>query len=365
MKFVKTEELAKGMRLAKPIYNRNGVLLYDRDTKLTRQGINSIKNFGIIGIYILEPAEPLPPMSDDDVEFERFQTMSVFGLKEDLEIMLLGKKPVNIENLVKILVKNYCRRDKKVNFMQNIRSTEDYVYKHSLNVAIMVAMMGTRLKLDSSNIRNAIYAALVHDIGRLMADSSLSGKTSMSEDAKEGILKSENKGLKLLTDSDFISDDIKKILNQKYRLEIEPNRATESSDMLIEAKILQVAETYDDMTAMKIGEDPSSDVVAVRTLLEERTKYDQRIVSALVDSIKILIPGICVELTNGSTGLVIKVNEEDVLRPMVLCFGDNMLYNLSDSTIFRTIQIKDIMKTMDKRIILDKATIDEYLKKYN
>ena len=49
------------MRLAKPIYNRMGVLLYERDTRLTIQGINSIENFGLIGIFILEPAEPLPP----------------------------------------------------------------------------------------------------------------------------------------------------------------------------------------------------------------------------------------------------------------------------------------------------------------
>ena len=50
MRFVRTDDLTKGMRLAKPVYNRNGVLLYDRNTKLTKQGINSIQNFGLIGI---------------------------------------------------------------------------------------------------------------------------------------------------------------------------------------------------------------------------------------------------------------------------------------------------------------------------
>ena len=60
MQFVKTADLKPGMRLAKPIYNRMGVLLYERDTRLTIQGINSIENFGLIGIFILEPAEPLP-----------------------------------------------------------------------------------------------------------------------------------------------------------------------------------------------------------------------------------------------------------------------------------------------------------------
>ncbi len=50
MKFVKTEDLKPGMRLAKPVFNKNGVLLYDRDTKLTGQGVNSIYNFGLIGL---------------------------------------------------------------------------------------------------------------------------------------------------------------------------------------------------------------------------------------------------------------------------------------------------------------------------
>ena len=32
MQFVKTADLKPGMRLAKPIYNKMGVLLYERDT---------------------------------------------------------------------------------------------------------------------------------------------------------------------------------------------------------------------------------------------------------------------------------------------------------------------------------------------
>ena len=46
MKFVKSDDLKLGMRLAKPIYNRDGVMLYERNSKLTRQGIVSIQNYG-------------------------------------------------------------------------------------------------------------------------------------------------------------------------------------------------------------------------------------------------------------------------------------------------------------------------------
>ena len=47
MQFVRSQDLKPGMRLAKPIYNKMGVLLYERNTKLTLQSINSIDNFGL------------------------------------------------------------------------------------------------------------------------------------------------------------------------------------------------------------------------------------------------------------------------------------------------------------------------------
>lgn len=43
MLFVKTDKLKRGMRLARPIYNKDGVLLYERNSKLTVQGIQSIR----------------------------------------------------------------------------------------------------------------------------------------------------------------------------------------------------------------------------------------------------------------------------------------------------------------------------------
>ena len=82
--------------LARPIYNKNGVLLYERDTRLTPQGISSIKNFGLWGLYILEPAEPVPPLSEEDVELERFLTVSTFRLKDDLTLLLNNMKPQGV-----------------------------------------------------------------------------------------------------------------------------------------------------------------------------------------------------------------------------------------------------------------------------
>lgn len=58
------------------------------DTRLTQQGIESIRNFELIGIYILEPAEPVPPLSDEDIAFEQFQTISMFQLRDCMDMIV-------------------------------------------------------------------------------------------------------------------------------------------------------------------------------------------------------------------------------------------------------------------------------------
>ena len=73
------------MRLAKPIYSKKGVLLYDRAAVLKdTASIENIKSFGLIGVFILEPAEPVPPMTQDDLDFERFQTMMYNEIMEEM-----------------------------------------------------------------------------------------------------------------------------------------------------------------------------------------------------------------------------------------------------------------------------------------
>ena len=109
MKFVKWEDLKSGMRLARPIYSKSGVLLYERDAKLSTASIESVKNFGLLGIYILEPAEPLPPMSEEDLAFEKFEIKTVSSLQEEIgrEEQQIRDYEAALDHLSNALQKNF------------------------------------------------------------------------------------------------------------------------------------------------------------------------------------------------------------------------------------------------------------------
>ena len=84
--------------------------------------------------------------------------------------------------------------------------------------------------------------------------------------------------------------------------------------------------------------------------------YDPQVVEALTKSINFLSNGCCVELSNGEKGLVVQANDSDVLKPMILCFSDNSIVNLA--TTDTDLEVKDVMKTLDNRYVMDMKTID-------
>lgn len=355
MLFVKRDALKTGMRLARPIYNKDGVLLYERNSKLTAQGIESIKNFGLIGIFVLEPAEPVPPMTQADIDFERFQTMCVFSIQEELDKVLQTRRLNKMPTIAANIIKNYGHLDKRINFVQNLRSKEDYIYKHSLNVAILCAMMTHVLNMRVDEQLETVQAAIIHDLGKLTVPKTITDKDVLTAEEQAAVRAAEIQGFGLIDIVYSSSPNIKRICSQAQKAleSIETGEDISAMKMVNGAKVLAVAEAFDTMTAMQVEKEPESEVAALKHLLENTGVYDSNIVTGLIRSVNILYPGVSVELNTGEKALVLAANEYNILEPMILMFGDNSIVDLSDRDSYGDLEIKDIMKTMDNRHVMD------------
>lgn len=369
MRFVKANELKEGMRLAKAIYNKNGVLLFERDSKLTSQGISSVINNGLIGIYILDPSEPLPPISADDVEFEIFQTVSFFKIKDELTNILKKGRYLKMPLFAQEVISKYGRLDHKINFVQNLRSKEDFIYKHSLNVAILCALISHHMNMKPADQESLVMAALIHDIGKLNIPRSLLDKKNRTAEDIASMKSYEREGVRLSEDAFASTPNIKRMINQafnEYDAFASGSKAAGKKDpgkLVDGAKILIVANDYDKMTAMNNYEEPKSEIVAIKFLLSHPEMYDQEAVKALEKSINILNEGCCVKLSNGKKGLVISHNPINFLRPVILLFDTNTIVDLyRDMGEYQAVEIEDVVKTLDNRHVMDTSTV-ESLKK--
>ncbi len=351
MQFVKTEDLKIGMRLARPIYSKQGVLLFDRDSKLTKQAINSVYNFGLLGVYILEPAEPLPPISEEDVDFERFQTLMVFMIEEELEKIRQTSKVHKMQSISGMILKKYGHLDKKVSFYQNLRSRNDFVYKHSLNVALLCTMISHVMNISLKEQINTLYAALVHDIGKL----DVLGVPGENRSAHPDKLWDAQLAAGALIEGAFLDGiSIRRICYQaaKVQWDAEVGKGT-AAKLVTGAKILMVANRYDEITAMQLHSSNSdSEVRALKELMDKPEVYDPEVVQALTKVIHILAPGISVILNSNEKALVLKENADNILRPILLSFRDNSIIDLALAD-YSDLVIMDVLKSLDNRCIMN------------
>lgn len=367
MKFVRTDHLKAGMRLAKPIYNKNGVLLYDRNSVLTEPGIISARNFGLVGVYVLEPAEPVPPLSREDLEFEQLQTVYIFQLRECLDLIAKRKRIEPLPKLLNNIIQHYGALDHRVNFNQNLRSSEDFMYKHAISTAILVSMISSRLHYDHQQQLTLAAAALLYDIGYSHVPKNIldKGSDTLSTSDREVLQHALERGIEPLgmyrSDFDFFPRAL--ALMQAYVYADYPEKLAIMPDEELQGmvKILRVADQFDQMTAMNIGHEPVSEISAMKLLSADATRYDKQIVATLAECIHIVPQAANIDLSTGDKGIVLVENTTNYMRPVILRLGDNKIYDLSSEADFRKIQILDIMKTMDNRISVDEETLKQFV----
>lgn len=362
MQFFRTENLKPGMRLAKPIYNKMGILLYDRDSKLTSQVINSIENFGLIGIYVLEPAEPLPPLSKEDIQFEQNQTIYMFKLRDCLEKIQQGQVTQAFHELVDNLLRKYGSLDHQINFTQNLRSADDFIYKHSINTAILTAMIANKMNFIPDLQNAMVTASLIYSIGYLHVPTAIMIKGNHLEDQDRNVIqlcleKGYDELNKNFNRSQFADRSMALMEYFIFKNSAKRPITKVSPDIAAMAAVLQVADQYDQLTAMNIGHSPFSEIMAMQLLREMPEKYSKPVVDSLADCIHIVPAGASVDLSDGHKAIVLVENPSDFMKPLVLRIDNNTLYDLSKPEIYSQFQITDIMKTMDNRIEIHEDTL--------
>ena len=366
MKFYKPEELRAGMRLAKQIYNKQGVLLYERGLVLTDQIIASVQKFGLLGVLILEPAEPLPPITAEEQEFEQLQTTYMFRLRDSLIAISKGQPAQDLSSLVSDIVRRFGTLNHPVTFSQTIRSSEDYNYKHAVCTAILSAMIAHSLGIPVNVMNDLICAALLADFGYLYVPREIMSK--QEEDLTSidllSIEQYRTKALHLLNQDEnpfHLSENTFTTLTEFLQVSRKENPKLITASFHLNTKILMVADKYDRMTAMSLNYQPVSAVQALRHLQKQEMLYDVSIVHALSAAISILPVGQCVELSANRRGMIVSQTPGDQFHPQVLDLATNAVYDLSNPKLRDVITVKDIMTSMDQRYAFDEKTLQHFV----
>ncbi|WP_067727225.1 HD-GYP domain-containing protein [Oceanobacillus damuensis] len=337
MKLASTKSTKPGTILAQSIYNENGVVLLAKGMSLTTQIINRLLDQGITYIYIedkhtkdIYPESIIPDkLRKEATETikDTFRQIKKDGLMDNSYI--LNKKGKDLGNVVEQILREIQNNEKSLTLLSDIFISDDYVFQHSLNVAIYSLAIGVEMKYPEKALLEIGVGAILHDVGKIFIDSDILHKPERLTDEEFEIIKSHTQiGYDYLRKHSGIPAVVAHCAYQHHeRLDGSGYpRGISEKDMLPYAKLIGIADVFDAVTSNRVYREAMLPHEGLEILYAgAMSLFDKEMVEAFKRSISVYPEGLSVELSDGRQGIVIRQNEQLCDRPVIRIVKDNGL----------------------------------------
>jgi HD-GYP domain-containing protein (c-di-GMP phosphodiesterase class II) len=336
MRLIDTKHINDNYKLALNLYNTQGQVLLKGGTQLNEKTIKHIRNLGYQSIYITDPISNnvMDDYMDPKLRFESlnkideaFKAYNYYvklkednthsGKVENAEYLYLNK----IKNLADDLILYLSNKHQiQIQFM-DLKRQDDYLLKHSLNVAIYSILLGFKMNLPKDKIQILGIGALLSDIGMNNVNGRITlKKDKLTQKDKSEVMKHPVWGYKFLKENHLISPMTRAVVLQHHeRLDGSGYpRGLEGEKILDLAQIVAIADTFDALTSDR----PYRKALLPKYALDYITSKTG--VIATTDIIKrfteIIVPypnGTIVKLNDGRFAIVNQQNKGYPLRPKI------------------------------------------------
>lgn len=230
-----------------------------------------------------------------------------------------------LQHVVESLLDNLLQDPAAVLGLTAIKGHDDYTLNHSINVCILSISLGTALGLPNTELHSLGLAALLYDIGKVRIPEDILSKTGpLTGDEWTIVKRHAEEGADLLKRIQ-LEDKMPMIVayehHQRHDRMGYPD--TNGTEQHLFSKIVAVCDAYDAMTTHRPFRREIRPDKALAVLMQGRDKaYDPGVTKALVAMLGIYPMGAVVMLDDGSTGVVYRVNNDDLLHPRVKVLSD-------------------------------------------
>ena len=166
MKYLPLNEISEEMFLAHAIFGNDGRILLTKGTRMTPSYLQRLERMEYTHLYVYESPDEewdcTGPLGD------KIRVEAIRILRESL-IRVVERKPLNellISFIVEGLLKDVLQQEDRVFDIIDIKTPDNYLYNHSLNVAVISVLMGRQLKLEQEELKELAIGAFLHDSGK-------------------------------------------------------------------------------------------------------------------------------------------------------------------------------------------------------
>jgi len=322
MRFVSTPNLKPGMLLGKDIVSTSLSFMLKKGVTLTPEYISYLSGKGYLGAYIADPGsadvEVVEPIS--------FKTLEN-GVKA-VEKMDIGELMASARQIVEDI-----SRLKSLSIdLLDLRSFDDYTFRHSVNVAVYAVAVATYMDFNEEDLTRIALAGICHDLGKQKIPIEIINKPGALSDAEFALIKKHPVfSFEMLQSHAEISSVVRQAVLCHHENENGsgyPN-GKDGRELPLMAKILHAVDVYDALISRRPYKNPYSPAEAFEYLMGGKHILFNE---AVVDAMRMVIPtyptATDVKLSTGETAVVV-AHTSDPLRPVVRSLSSGLDLDLT------------------------------------
>lgn len=320
MRLISVQKIDPHMRLAKPIYYRDTLVLKEGCTDLQRF-TDKLVNLGITFIYIkdeisdgIEIPDVVQCATRHTCKVTLQQTIKNYIGTNTFDISTLS------DSITKLLDEILENTDVMVS-LKNIGSSDESTYIHCISTTIYALLLATELGYQDDMLKKLAMGTILHDIGKLLLDSKIIFKNDrLTDDEFEYVKAHTTLGYQALQKCSSLTE-LSRIIALEHHEKLNgtgyPNH-TISKELHPFIRIVTIADVYDALTSDRCYRRHWTAKQAFDHLIEfSGTLYDTEYVRLFTQHISIYPNGSIVRLSNQSLAIVKEQNKNMPERPIV------------------------------------------------
>ncbi|WP_134683071.1 HD-GYP domain-containing protein [Brevibacillus migulae] len=315
MRYVSIEDIEPGDILARSIYTSDGLTLLQADMQLTVGMINKLRRFGVTMVSIKDPL--LQDVKMEDVIQETTRKEAIANLSAAMNCVQTGKGVDlrGVQKSVNQIIDETLKNRRVLLNISDIRTNDNQLFIHSLNVCMMATVMGIALGYNTQQLKELSIGALLHDIGKVAKDTDIASSNPGQSDHHAW------KGFNILRKKHEMSIVSAHVALQHHEWVNgmgEPRGLT-GDEIHDFGKIVAIANMYDNLISPFSHEEetchPYEACERIMALAEKR--FDHKMVIQFLRTIATYPTGSSLRLSTGEVGVVIEQNRGLPSRPVV------------------------------------------------
>ena len=322
------KDLKPGMIATQSIYNKKGESILTRGVPMTQEHIDLLAAMDLTGLSVVsaDPKISVPPPADVVEETTRSDAIrKVYDTFHDLEDT--GEfDPAVLTPTAQAILRNALENRENLVQLTDIRLHDNYTFGHSVNVAVLSAILGSLCNVSGDDLVNLIIGALLHDIGKLIIPQEILTKPGQLTEQEFYVIQMHPEAGRLkLRDLSTPSAEILATIAGQHHEHIDgrgyPDHLT-GSQIHIFARIVAIADVFDALTSARSYKPAYRPHTAYRIMTKcSPGQFDEKLLNLFFDSVAIYPVGTVLKTTMGYA-IVKKTELGNTLTPTICVFGD-------------------------------------------